>query len=84
MQDLFTQAHNSNKNTFCSIFNIVYKYNLLLVLKILSYTLYNNLTDEMQARNIMSARKRVYILTIHNNNHEAEQLGNAKASPLRM
>ena len=72
-----------------SVFNVAYKYNLLLVLKILSYTLYSNLTDEMQAvakRNIMSARKQTgYILTIHNNNHEAEeQLGNAKASPLRM
>lgn len=43
-----------------SIFNVAYKYNLLLVLKILSYSLYNNLTDEMQAvaRNIMSARNR--------------------------
>ena len=30
-------------------FSVAYKYNLLLVLKILSYTLYNNLTDEMQA-----------------------------------
>lgn len=43
-----------------SIFNVAYKYNLLLVLKILSYSLYNNLTDEIQAvaRNIMSARNR--------------------------
>ena len=43
-----------------SVFNVAYKYNLLLVLKILSYTLYNNLTDEMQAvaRNIMSAGNR--------------------------
>lgn len=39
-----------------SIFNVAYKYNLLLVLKILSYSLYNNLTDEMQA--VASARNR--------------------------
>lgn len=62
------------------IHNVAYKYNLLLVLKILSYNLYNNWTDEMQAvaRNSVSVCARVwiqtgYILTIHNNNnHEAE------------
>lgn len=32
-----------------AIHNVAYKYNLLLVLKILSYNLYNNWTDEMQA-----------------------------------
>lgn len=68
-----------------SIFNVAYKYNLLLVLKILSYSLYNNLTDEMQAVASECKKQTGYILTIHNINHEAEeQLGNAKASPLRM
>ena len=44
------QDHGSNKeDPHAPCFNVAYKYNLLLVLKILSYTLYNNLTDEMQA-----------------------------------
>ena len=34
-------------------FSVAYKYNLLLVLKILSYTLYKNLTDETQAGAVM-------------------------------
>lgn len=65
---------------FSAIHNVAYKYNLLLVLKILSYNLYNNWTDEMQAvaRNNVCVCARVwiqtsYILTIHNNNHEAEE-----------
>lgn len=32
-----------------AIHNVAYKYNLLVVLKILSYNLYNNWTDETQA-----------------------------------
>lgn len=59
-----------------AIHNVAYKYNLLLVLKILSYSLYNNWTDEMQAvaRNSVCACVWIqtgYILTIHNNIHEA-------------
>lgn len=42
----------------CFIYIVAYKYNLLSVLKILSYTFYSNSTDETQARNIMSARNK--------------------------
>lgn len=47
----------------CPMFSVAYKYNLLLLLKILSYTLYNSSIDEMQAvaavaRNTMSPRNR--------------------------
>lgn len=35
-------------------FNVAYKYNLLLVLKILSYTFYNILTDRDASINILN------------------------------
>lgn len=41
-----------------AIHNVAYKYNLLLVLKILSYNFYNNWTDEMQA---VAEEQRVHV-----------------------
>lgn len=45
---ILLQSHDSDSHA--PFFNVAYKYNLLLVLKILSYNLYSNLTDEIASR----------------------------------